>query len=812
MLGMHYDLGPENPVDSPLPLRLTAHHLPARNLLTIAVLNASMCLSTWANGEDELLEIPVAPWPDWQPVTVIPIANQTLRCRQCRGQFVDPLASADQLVAPAEADLEVTADDSEVTETTLFFEGNVSVKQGYRTVFADSVNIDRENETAIASGNVTLREPGVLMTGSEIRYDSVSEQAEISRAQYVLHQRQLSGSAKSLTRQASGDISITEGAMTFCAPDDPSWVLHAQSMEIDPERGEGQAWGAKLKVAGVPVFYLPWVQFPIDSRRKTGLLFPDIGSDSRGGIDITQPIYFNLAPNYDALYRPRYIEERGLLHQAQGRWLSNTVGLWEVNGAWIGDDERYQNANPDIDADRWLFNTQHEGQFGPAWRTKIAYTRVSDPEYIRDIENNRLSAQRQTALQQLGRVDWLGEDWQVRLDVEQFQSLADDIRNDYQKMPQITASWRGAQNWRGVEPILLTQLSHFDSDSKRVTGERLYLEAGLTMPNRWVAGYLTPTVKYRAVSYELDNDPILQDDAPSAGSLMASIDGGLVFERQTSLAGVSMTQTLEPRAFYLYSAYEDQSGHPDFDSAELTFSYDQLYRDTRFSGHDRIDDANQLALGVTTRFIDNQTGNETLSASIGQIFYFRDREVRLNRIDPDLTEATSAIAAEFNWSPSSVWQLRSSLLYDANDNNFDAAYAQASFMPGDGKIFNLGYTLREPPPSLVDRPVTEQANASVYYPINDTWSVFGAYEYSIEASEVVETMAGFEYDDCCWRVRLLYMRYVDTLVGELIDFTDPNLERESSFQIQVVLKGMGGFGGRVDELLTDMIRGFTKRY
>ena len=186
--------------------------------------------------------------------------------------------------------------------------------------------------------------------------------------------------------------------------------------------------------------------------------------------------------------------------------------------------------------------------------------------------------------------------------------------------------------------------------------------------------------------------------------------------------------------------------------------------------------------------------------------------MRLNRIDPDLTEATSAIAAEFNWSPSSVWQLRSSLLYDANDNNFDAAYAQASFMPGDGKIFNLGYTLREPPPSLVDRPVTEQANASVYYPINDTWSVFGAYEYSIEASEVVETMAGFEYDDCCWRVRLLYMRYVDTLVGELIDFTDPNLERESSFQIQVVLKGMGGFGGRVDELLTDMIRGFTKRY
>jgi len=185
--------------------------------------------------------------------------------------------------------------------------------------------------------------------------------------------------------------------------------------------------------------------------------------------------------------------------------------------------------------------------------------------------------------------------------------------------------------------------------------------------------------------------------------------------------------------------------------------------------------------------------------------------VRLNRFDPDLAEASSPLAAELTWSPTPQWRIRSSLLYDPNDNTFDAAYAQASLMPDSGAIFNLGYTLREPPPSLIDRPVTEQATASAYYPIDDTWSVFGAYEYSLEASQVVESMVGFEYDDCCWRVRLLYMRYIDTLLGEIIDFRDPNLERESSFQLQVVLKGMGGFGGRVEELLTDMIRGFKKR-
>ena len=807
---MLYDSGPDPDRSLHLPLTSSATFF-ARQPLVMGVLTASVSLTSGLVQADGLTEVSVAPWPDWTPIKVIPLDQATLRCRQCQGQFLDPLANVDQSVPPGEADLEVTADDSKVTETKLYFNGNVSVQQGYRSVTADAVEIDRQNETAVASGNVTLREPGVVMTGSEIRYNSVSEQADLSHVQYVLHDRQLSGSAQALTRHADGNIAISEGAMTYCAPDDPSWVLYAESLTIDPEQGEGEAWGAKLKVEGVPVLYLPWVQFPIDSRRKTGLLFPDIGSDSRGGLDITQPIYFNLAPNYDALYRPRHIEERGLLHQGQGRWLSDTAGYWEMNGGWIGDDERYQNANPTNNSDRWLFNTQHSGEFGPAWRTKIAYTRVSDPEYIRDLDNNRLSAQRQTALQQLGRVDWLGEDWQVRLDVERFQSLADDIRNDYQKLPQITARWRGDQNWMGVEPILLTQLSHFDSESVRVTGERLYMEAGLTMPNRWAYGFLTPTVKYRSVSYELDDFPLIEDDSPDAGSVMASLDGGLIFERQTSLFSSKVTQTLEPRAYYLYSEYEEQSGQPDFDSAELTFSYDQLYRDTRFSGHDRIDDADQLSLGVTSRFIDNASGNETLRASIGQIFYFRDRGVRLNQIDPDLRESTSAIAAELALSPSRKWQVRASILYDPSDSNFDAAYAQASFTPEHGKIFNLGYTLREPPPSLIDRPVTEQANASAYYPINDTWSVFGAYAYSLEASEAVESMVGFEYDDCCWRVRLLYMRYVDTLVGDIVDFNDPNLERESSFQIQVMLKGMGGFGGRVDELLSDMIRGFTKK-
>ena len=769
-----------------------------------------MGVSTQHTLADELNERTVLPLLDWQPLISVPVASVDKRCRQCGGQFIDPLANIDTSTTPTDSDLEVNADNSEVTETELTFVGNVRVQQGYRRVSANQVTIDRAGERAVASGDVTFREPGVVITGDSVIYDSVSEVAEVNAAQYLLHNRQLSGTAATLSRDASGEIEVTDGAMTYCAPDDPTWILEADRLDIDPNSGDGQAWGATLRVADVPIFYLPWIRFPVDSRRKSGLLFPDIGSDSRGGVDITQPIYFNLAPHYDALYQPRYIQERGLLHQAKGRWLDETTGYWELTGGWISNDEKYE-GETQTDGQRWLLAAQHAGQHGDAWRTTVKYTRVSDAEYVRDLENHRLSAQRQTALQQLGRVEWLGESWQVRLDVEQFQSLAQDIRNDYKKLPQMTARWRGQASWLGIEPLFLAQLSHFDTDAARVTGQRLYTEAGLTLPKRWQAGFLTSTLKYRSVSYELDDFPLLDDTSPSAGSLMASVDGGLIFDRQTQLGGTGVTQTLEPRAYFLYSQFEDQTEHPDFDSAELTFTYNQLYRDTRFSGNDRIDDANQLSLGVTTRFIENETGETKLEASVGQIFYFRDREVRLNQFDPYLDETVSAIAAEANWYPSPEWRFRSSLLYDPNENTFDAAYAQANYQPANGAIFNLGYTLREPPPSLIDRPVTEQATVSAFYPVNDTWSVFGAYEYSLEASEVVESMVGFEYDDCCWRVRLLYMRYIDTLVGDIPDFTDPNLPRENSFQLQVMLKGMGGFGGRVDELLSDMIRGFTPR-
>ena len=744
---------------------------------------------------------------DWQPLPLLTEAERDLRCRQCQGQFVDPLKGQSP-TAPGSADIEVSADNSSGTEGQLLLTGNVSVIQGNRSIEADSVAFNRDQQFTEATGNVAYREPGVVLQGEHLTFDSERQHATVNQAHFALHEPQLSGAAQQLERDASGEITIEDGAVTFCAPEDPQWYIKTETLKIEPDEGMATATHATLRWSGVPIFYVPWMTFPVDDRRKTGLLFPSIGSDTRGGLDVTTPIYFNLAPNYDATYSPRYIGERGLLHQANGRWLTQYAGAWDVTGQYMSDDDKYSEDFPEGDSERWAVGVKQQGNFGQNWRTNINYSKVSDPDYVRDLDNSTLSSQRQTALLQLGQVDYLGEDWQVSLQAQQFQSLADDITNNYKKLPQLTARWRGDANLAGLQPIALLQYSDFDTDADLVRGQRIYGEAGVTYPMNWTWGFLRTTAKYRSVAYDLENLRGLTDEKPDADSGVFSVDGGLIFERATNFGGQSMSQTLEPRVFYLYSEYDEQSDQPDFDSAELTFSYNQLFRDTRFSGHDRLDDANQISVGVTTRLFADSDGRERLNASIGQIFYFRDREVRLKARSPILDESLSATAVEFNWFPDEAWSIRSSMLYDTEDNEFDALSAQVGYRPSTGQIFNVGYTLREPPPSQAKRPVTEQANFSTYYPIGDNWGAFAAVEYSLEANEFVEDMVGIEYDNCCWKMRLLYMRYLDTAGSFAPDFSDPDLQRENAVQFQFVLKGMGGFGSRVENLMRDMIRGF----
>ncbi len=746
---------------------------------------------------------------DWVRARDVPPELRDETCVNCGGRYMDPLAGADTSKDPGSARIEAHATSTELRGNTVTLTGGVEATQGYRHLRGDSAEIDRIGQTGVLIGNISLREPGLLLLGERADVSGKTGEASITESEFVLHEEHLRGAAGMLQRDRDGVIHVHDGNISFCAPGENDWSIRADNLELDLAEGLGTARGAWVDIADVPVFYTPWMQFPLDDRRRTGFLWPDLGSDSRGGLDIAAPIYFNIRPNWDAIYAPRYIEERGLNHEVQLRHLNRYVGSWEVGGAWMGDDKRYRDEYPlDNNHDRWLAMIRHKALFNQRWRSRVDYSRVSDANYMKDLESSSIDSKRRTALLQLGSLDYLGDRWLLEAELQQFQSLADDLNDDYKKLPQITARYRADAKPFELDPILLAQYSNFDADDNRVTGQRVYSELGAAYPMRWSYGFLQPTAKYRQLNYDLNRNPDYPESSPSTGTGLLSLDGGLFFDRQTRFAGRSLLQTLEPRVYYLYSEYEDQRDQPDFDSAELTFSYNQLFRETRFSGHDRLDDANQLSVGLTTRYIDNENGREKFSATIGQILYFEDYQVRLNPGDPVLDNSRSEMAGELTFDPNDRFNLRTSAIWDPNNDRMDSGNFQASYRWDSETIASVGYTFRRPLETAEQQSSVEQIHFSTYLPVGRRWAFFTALNYSLKANKSVEDMVGVEYDSCCWKVRLLYLRYYDTVAGQNPDFDDPDLTRENSTQVQFILKGMGGFGDRITSIMEDMIRGF----
>jgi len=522
-----------------------------------------------AHASDAINEERIQARLNWVPLAQVKPEDRDERCVKCRGQYQDPLADVDRSTPPNQLDLEVSAGDSDITDDTLYFSGDVTVSQGYRTLEAQEVTIDRVEQTVSAQGPIEVREPGIVMYGDQVTYDSLSERASLSDAEFVMYEQQLFGIAERVTRDANGSLEIEDGQLTFCAPTDPSWLVTAETLSVNPNTNTGEAWGARIDVKGVPIAYLPWVQFPLNDRRKTGLLFPDISSDTRGGLDLTVPIYMNLAPNYDATYSPRLIQDRGVVHQLNARFLGRQTGLWDVSGTYLHDD--------DLDAsgvgnNRWLVNVQHSSEPSAKLRTSIDFSKVSDNEYLRDLENNTLSAQRQTALLQRARVDWLADNWLFGLETQQFQGIAEDLTDNYKRLPQISAVWRGDTKLGPLEPLINFKVANFDTDLEKVSGQRLYQELGVNLPITRDYGFLNSSLLHRSIQYRLKAPDGNRTRNESVSSWLGQIEGGLQFERNTELFGLSFTQTLEPRFQYLYAGYDDHAGLPDFDSAELTLA------------------------------------------------------------------------------------------------------------------------------------------------------------------------------------------------------------------------------------------------
>ncbi len=744
------------------------------------------------------------PINDWVALDQLTPAQRAQRKAHCCGAYVEPAPEGDDAqLSPEQAPLRAKARSTALTgQSTVEMAGDVSVRQGWRQVKAGKAVLNREESTLELADGVEIREPGVALVGERAVLRSKQHKAEVHDARFLFYKANARGTAKEIERRGNATL-FDRATFTVCPPEDNAWQVRAKKLRLEHEEGFGTAKGAILDVKDVPVAYVPYLKFPIDDRRHTGLLWPSISNTSDGGLDVTAPIYLNLAPNYDATVSPRHIADRGEMVEIETRYL-NTLDEWTVSGAYLSNDEQ-------TDSNRWLASVHENGNLGGGWSSNINYTRVSDYDYMDDLGASSLSAQRDTHLVQEGRLSWGDDDWSFSALASQYQTLDQEVTKPYKTLPQLSLLKREGQPFE-LSPLLEAQVSKFDSpDNVRVEGERSYVAPGISYPMQWRWAHLTPSAKLRHVSYQLNEGVnVTSSDTPSATSPSYSLDGGLQFERQTRFAGSGYTQTLEPRLFYLNSEYDRQDDLPLFDTSLLNFSYDQLFNDTRFTGKDRLDDADQLTIGATTRFLADRNGQERLSASLGQIFYFEDRQVTIeNEQQPEDPEASSSeMAGELNYLLNRDLRATTTMLWDPSRDQVNEGGVGLRYRNADNTLLNAGYRYRREQSildeygRLLDYRDISQTDFSGAVPLNADWTGLFRWNYDLETDQAVEELVGVEYHSCCWRARLVYQRGWEpgTLDGT-----------EQGVFLQVQLIGLGGIGGQVDDILDDSIIGYRQR-
>ena len=754
---------------------------------------------------------------DWVPRAALSVQQLSVLHEYCAGAYVEPVYSVVLGTDPDSLPLQVQAGQLQYwLQDRAEFTDSVQLTRGNQSLIASRATFHEAEQKVTVEGGLTLREPGLLVEGKAGELMIATGAASVSDAVFVLQPSELRGSARTLDRNANGDVRVSRGSFTRCEPGNNTWRVTGSSVQIDDGAKFGTARNALLKVHEVPIFYAPYIRFPVTDERMSGWLFPDVGFGDTNGTDIAVPYYLNLAPNYDATLTPRYVSERGVGIAGDVRHLSR-YGRAEVGGAFLSKDDEYNGkySRTDFDnlalpgpfdpADRWLFTTNQRGNYGD-FRTLIDTAKVSDLDYFRDLGTGGLAASSQVQLQQFGEVQYGRGGLSARVWAQDFQRLDVAVLEPYRRLPEVDLNYQ-AQLLGQMYGSIDSSWASFDRPNdqftgiQRINGDRLDLEPRIRLPLDWTPGYVHFSGGYRYTRYSLDDAPVGTDDQPERKIWLGSIDSGLFFERDGSFFGTTTIQTLEPRLFYLYQQYRNQDDLPQFDVSELSFTFDQLFRDNRFAGIDRIGDANQLTAAVTTRWLNAETGQERLRASLGQILYFEDRRVTLNGIKTaDDRHRDSAFAGQLSAALGHAFNFLTTATWDPNDGEWDEIGSALQYRPDSRHILNIGYRRRND-----IQPVLKQSDASLYWSFFRQWSLIGRFAYDLEEHRAFEAFAGLEYSNCCWQIRVVGRKFLSQPGASVA----PDVDADEGVFFQVVFKGLAGFGGRIESFIQAGIPGYV---
>ena len=665
-----------------------------------------------------------------------------------------------------------------VAKKNYVLQGDVVVTRADQRIAADTVRYDETIDRVEAEGNVRYQDSGLLLSADRIVAELPKDRSTLDEVRYQLLDARGNGTATRAVRADANRTELTNVTFTTCDPGDVDWQIAAREIELDQETGVGTARGMRVRFKDVTLLALPWATFPIDDRRKSGWLYPQIGSSDNGGFDLAVPYYLNLAPNYDATLVPRVITDRGFMAGGEARYLFERH-RGEFAFTYLPNDDL-------AGRDRHSYYLDHVTQFNPRFNFVADINEVSDDRYFEDFGDS-LSSAATSYLASSAYLNGRGSWWTLAFggdDLEVTDPRIPSSAEPYRRLPRFVfdANRRFGDH---VETGLRSELVKFDKDDA-LTGNRYDLHPWVAFPLERAAWYVRPEIGVRHTSYDLDR---AVNDTPSRTTGIGTLDAGLFFDRYFTWNERALRQTLEPRLFYLYVPFEEQDDLPLFDTQELTFGFGQLFRTNRFSGADRQIDANQLTLALSSSLVDDVDGRELVRGSIGQIRYFDDQDVQLPGVPPGDFDG-SAYAAELDVNLSDRWSLTLSQQHDPNDDETDLTAVRAQYRFGARGVANLAYRFR--------RNLLEQVDASTAFPISARTRLVARWLYSLQDEDTLEGFAGIEYESCCWALRVLGRHYVRNIEGET----------NNAIYLELELKGLGAFGRKSEDFLRRAILGY----
>ncbi|AMO50604.1 LPS-assembly protein lptD [Enterobacter sp. FY-07] len=667
------------------------------------------------------------------------------------------------------------------------FSGNVDVNQGNSRLQADEVQLHQQQaegqadpvRTVDALGNVHYDDNQVILKGPKAWANLNTKDTNVWEGDYQMVGRQGRGTADLMKQRGENRYTILEnGSFTSCLPGSNTWSVVGTEVIHDREEQVAEIWNARFKLGPVPVFYSPYLQLPVGDKRRSGFLIPNAKYSTNNSFEFYLPYYWNIAPNFDATITPHYMHKRGGVQwQNEFRYLTQAgAGLIEFD--YLPSDKVYQDEYPtEGDRHRWLFYWQHAGVMDQVWRFNVDYTKVSDASYFNDFSSKYGSSTDGYATQKFS-VGYAVENFDATVSTKQFQVFNRSNSDAYSAQPQLDVNWY-QNNLGPFDAHIYGQAVNFvSSNSNRPEATRVHLEPTLSLPvsNEW--SNLNTEVKMLATHYQQSNlDTYNEENGTDYKSSVNRVmpqfkmDGKMVFERDMNWAE-GYTQTLEPRAQYLYVPYRDQSHINNYDSTLLQSDYSGLFRDRTYSGLDRIASANQVTTGVTSRIYDD-AAVERFNVSVGQIYYFTESRTGDDNINWEKDNKTGSLvwAGDTYWRISDRWGLRGGVQYDTRLNNIANSSTSLEYRRDEDRMVQLSY--RYASPEYIQATLPSYASVAQYkdgisqvgmaasWPIVDRWSVVGAYYYDTNTRKPADQMLGLQYNSCCYAIRVGYERKIN---------------------------------------------------